>query len=128
MNKAVLLADFGRALGRLEESLLRMAPDDLLRAGCIQYFEFTFELAWKTVKACAEDTGLGDVGSPRSALRQAFKQGWISEEEGWLAMLEARNRLAHTYEASQALAIYGELPEFARQLRRLHAVLSSQEG
>ena len=128
MNKAVLLADFGRALDRLEESLLRPTPDDLLRAGCIQYFEFTFELAWKTVKAYAEDAGLGDVGSPRSALRQAFKQGWIAEEEGWLAMLEARNRLAHTYEASQALAIYGQLSEFAQQLRRLHAVLSSEKG
>jgi nucleotidyltransferase substrate binding protein (TIGR01987 family) len=128
MNKAVLLADFGQALDRFEESLLRPVSDDLLRAGCIQYFEFTFELAWKTVKAHAEDAGLGDVGSPRSALRQAFKQGWIVEEEGWLAMLEARNRLAHTYQASHALAIYGQLPEFSQQLRRLHAVLSREKG
>ena len=126
MNKVVLLVDFGRALDRLEESLLRPAPDDLLRAGCIQYFEFTFELAWKTVKAHAEDAGLGDVGSPRSALRQAFKQGWIADEEGWLAMLEARNRLAHTYEASQALAIYGQLPAFSQHLRGLHGVLSNE--
>jgi len=126
MNKVVLLVDFGRALDRLEESLLRPAPDDLLRAGCIQYFEFTFELAWKTVKVHAEDAGLGDVGSPRSALRQAFKQGWIADEEGWLAMLEARNRLAHTCEASQALAIYGQLPAFSQHLRRLHGVLSSE--
>jgi nucleotidyltransferase substrate binding protein (TIGR01987 family) len=61
-------------------------------------------------------------------LRQAFKQGWIAEEEGWLAMLEARNRLAHTYEASQALAIYEQLPEFSQRLRRLHGALSSEKG
>jgi nucleotidyltransferase substrate binding protein (TIGR01987 family) len=128
MNKVILLDDFGGALDRLEASLLRSELDDLLRAGCIQYFEFTFELAWKTVKAFAEDAGLGDVGSPRSALRQAFKQGWIADEEGWLAMLEARNRMAHTYEASQALAIYGQLGEFSLHLRQLHSALVSDKG
>lgn len=125
MNKKVLLADLGRALVRLEEALQRPVADDLLRAGCIQFFEFTFELAWKTLKAYAEDAGLNDVGSPRSALRQAFKQGWIDQEETWLAMLDARNRMAHTYEASEALAIYGQLPEFATQLRSLHDKLSA---
>lgn len=126
MDKKVLLTDLARALARLEESLQRPAPDDLLRAGCIQYFEFTFELAWKTLKACAEDAGLSDVGSPRSALRQGFKQGWIDHEESWLAMLDARNRMAHIYEASEALAIYAQLPEFAGQLRSLRDKLVAE--
>ncbi len=123
MNKNVLLADFDRAVTRLDEALARPAIDDLLRAGCIQYFEFSFELAWKTVKAFAEDAGLVDIGSPRSALRQAFKQGWVSEEESWLAMLEARNRMAHTYEASEALTIYTQLPAFCQALQRLRDAL-----
>lgn len=124
MNERTLLADFGAALDRLEDALRQPPASDLIRAGCIQYFEFTFELAWKTVKAVAETAGLTDVGSPRASLRQAFRQGWIEDEEPWLAMLEARNRMAHTYAADRALQIYDLLPAFVTQLRRLYTMLN----
>lgn len=124
MDKRTLLADFGAALDRLEEALRQPPASDLIRAGCIQYFEFTFELAWKSVKVVAEAAGLTDVGSPRASLRQAFRQGWIEDEDPWLAMLEARNRMAHTYAADRALQIYDLLPAFAPQLRRLHTRLN----
>jgi nucleotidyltransferase substrate binding protein (TIGR01987 family) len=126
LDRQKLLLDFGKALQQLEAALNRQETDDLLRAGCIQYFEFTFELAWKTVKLVAEDAGLNDIASPRAALKQAFKQGWIGEETIWLSMLDARNRMAHTYEAAQALDIYGSLGNFAKSLRVLHSTLSSQ--
>lgn len=124
MDKRTLLTDLAAALDRLEEALRQPPASDLIRAGCIQYFEFTFELAWKTVKVTAEEAGLMDVGSPRTSLRQAFRQGWIEAEEPWLAMLEARNRMAHTYTAIQALRVYDLLPAFAVQLRRLHTALT----
>ncbi len=123
MDRPTLLRDFGAALTRLEEALREPVTGDLLRAGCIQYFEFTFELAWKTAKSAAEEAGLADVGSPRASLRQAFRQGWIKDEEPWLAMLEARNRMAHTSAPEQAPRIYESLPAFARALRQLHARL-----
>jgi nucleotidyltransferase substrate binding protein (TIGR01987 family) len=123
MDKQKLLLDFGKALEQLEIALARKETDDLLRAGCIQYFEFTFELAWKTVKVFAEDAGLNDVASPRAALKQAFKQGWVEEETIWLSMLDARNRMAHTYEATKALGIYESLGDFAIGLRLLYTTL-----
>ena len=123
MNKDLLLEDFGKALQRLEEALTRPASDELIQAGCIQYFEFTFELGWKTAKALCEHAGLQNVGSPRTALRQAFKQGWIEDESGYMAMLEARNRMSHTYQSIHALDIYAQLPTFAVYLRRLYESL-----
>ena len=120
MNKDLLLEDYGKALQRLEEALARPAADELVQAGCIQYFEFTFELAWKTAKALCEHAGLQNVGSPRTALRQAFKQGWIEEEAGYMTMLEARNRMSHTDQPAHALDVYAQLPGFARSLRRLY--------
>lgn len=125
MKPERLLADFARALAQLESALSMPAEDDVRRAGCIQYFEFCFELAWKTIKAAGERYGLSDLQSPRGCLRQAWRQGWIETEIPWQQMLEARNLMAHTYDARRALAVYESLPGFLAELRRLHQALSA---
>lgn len=124
MKAERLLDELGRALAALEAALAAPAGDDIHRAGCIQYFEFSFELAWKAIKAVGESYGLPDLNSPRGCLRQAFRQGWISRESPWLEMLEARNLMAHTYDARRALSVYGQLPGFLNELRRLHQTLT----
>lgn len=124
MNKDALLQDYEKALGRFESALQTPTDNDLLRAGCIQYFEFSFELAWKTIQAYAADAGIMDVGSPKSCLRHAFKAKWIADEGVWLSMLESRNRMAHTYDAERALEIYDQLPAYATALRDLVGELS----
>jgi nucleotidyltransferase substrate binding protein (TIGR01987 family) len=125
MSPEPLLADFVRALAALEDALATPAEDDVRRAGCIQYFEFCFELAWKTIKAVGVRYGLADLHSPRGCLRQAWRQGWIEAETPWQKMLEARNLMAHTYDARRALTVYESLPGFLAELRRLHQVLSA---
>ena len=119
MNKNTLLQDFEKALGRFELALQTPSVNDLIRAGCIQYFEFSFELAWKTIQACAAEAGMLEVGSPKACLRHAFKLSWIADEGVWLSMLESRNRMAHTYDAERALEIYDQLPAYATSLREL---------
>ena len=119
MDKNTLLQDYEKVLGRFELALQTPPDNDLLRAGCIQYFEFSFELAWKTIQAYAADAGMMDVGSPKSCLRHAFKVKWIADEGVWLSMLESRNRMAHTYDAERALEIYDQLPAYATSLRDL---------
>jgi len=118
MKREKILADLERALGQLSAALKTPADSDLIKAGCIQYFEFCFELAWKTIKAVAASLGL-ECRSPKACLRIAFQQGWIDEEAIWLEMLEARNRLSHTYHAETALAIYTRLPDFQRAMEAL---------
>ena len=119
MDKNTLLQDFEKALGRFELALQTPSDNDLIRAGCIQYFEFSFELAWKTIQAYAADAGTMEIGSPKACLRHAFKMQWIGNEEVWLSMLESRNRMAHTYDAERALEIYDQLPAYAMSLREL---------
>jgi len=41
----------------------------------------------------------------RSTLREAFQLGLIDDGEGWLAMVDARNRTSHTYDEALAHAI-----------------------
>lgn len=118
MDSRALLTDYEQALRQLQSALL-VAPDsDVVKAGCIQYFEFTFELAWKTARLVAGEAGQL-VNSPKAALKQAFANGWISAEDPWLEMLEARNRMAHTYDAKEALKVYSKLPDFATALAEL---------
>ena len=119
MKPEQLLADFAQALNQLEDALKISANHDVIRAGCIQYFEFTFELAWKSIKSTAENEGLDPGGSPKSCLRVAFTQKWIEEEAVWLEMLNARNRMPHTYDAKDALTIYVQLPAFIKPLAEL---------
>lgn len=126
MKPELLLQDFSRALSQFEGALGIPAEHDVIRAGCIQYFEFTFELAWKTIKAIAESEGLDAGGSPKSCLRAAFAQGWIDEEAPWLEMLDARNRMSHTCDAQDALGIYGRLKDFLQPLARLQSALEKR--
>lgn len=100
----IKLNNFRKALSRLSEGITKYDErDDLLRDGVIQRFEFTFELAWKTLKAVFEDEGLRGLNSPKSVLREAFAAELIKDDELWLAMLNDRNSTAHIY--NERLAI-----------------------
>jgi nucleotidyltransferase substrate binding protein (TIGR01987 family) len=123
MKPELWLMDYERALRQLTEALLIEANHDVVRAGCIQYFEFTFELAWKSIKVVSELEGLEPGGSPKSNLRSAFAQGWIDDEAIWLEMLDARNRMSHTYDAQDALSIYDRLASFIGPFEELLARL-----
>jgi len=125
MDRQELFEDFQRALIQLAEALELPADNDVMKAGCIQYFEFSFELAWKTVKRFAEEEGLGDCNSPKSALKSAFASGWISDEEIWLDMLMSRNRMAHTYNSASALTIFEKLPDYLIALQQLRTQLEA---
>jgi nucleotidyltransferase substrate binding protein (TIGR01987 family) len=127
MDKKILIADFARAVQRLTDVLAAPARGDLEKAGCIQYFEFCFELAWKSVRHAAEHQGLGDCSSPKSSLKQAFALNWIDNEEIWLEMLSARNRMSHTYNSEDALKVYDRLQVFGQELGKLLAVLEAQD-
>lgn len=125
-DSAWIVDDFSAALAQLGDALAGPAASNLIKAGCIQYFEFSFELGWKACKIVSADQGLTDCLSPKACLRQAFTQGWIENEAVWLEMLDARNRMAHTYDASKALEIYGSLPRFHAALQRLLHTLQTQ--
>ncbi|GEM_PF-5528256 len=49
----------------------------LQRAGLIQYFEMTFELGWKTLKAVMTYEGLSQLNTPRDVIKHAFESDLI---------------------------------------------------
>lgn len=116
------LGNYARALGRLDEALA-VSPDAPLAVdGTVQRFEFTFELAWKSAKAALEDEGLV-TRTPREALREAMRVGWIADERAWLEMLHDRNLSSHIYSEEVAGEIYARIRTNAPALHALHTTL-----
>ncbi len=96
-----------QAFVRLEKGLSIAKPNDVEKQGIIQSFEFTFELAWKTLKDYLESQGV-TVQFPRETVKEAFHYQIISDGQLWMDMLEKRNQMAHTYDeaaAEQALSL-----------------------
>jgi nucleotidyltransferase substrate binding protein (TIGR01987 family) len=120
MKPEHILPDFKCSVDRFNEAMVMEPVDDVHRAGCIQYFEFTFDLAWKSIQSVAAFYGLESVKSPRVAFKTAFNQGWIEEQEPWLEMLNARNRMSHVYNAEEALGVYMCLNEFLGPFQQLY--------
>lgn len=50
--------NFEKVFLRLNDALLNETPSELEKAGVIQYFEFTFELRWKTLKDYLQEMGV----------------------------------------------------------------------
>jgi nucleotidyltransferase substrate binding protein (TIGR01987 family) len=115
-----------RALGRLEEALAR-PEDEIVRDACIQRFEFTFEMAWRAVQRFAQSEGL-DCVSPRECFRTAFRLGLIDKDARWMAMVEDRNRAAHTYDEASARTIYRALPGYAALFSQLLGRIEERES
>jgi len=97
------LENFGRAMSQLETACKKDEYSDLERAGLVQIFEFSFELAWKTLKDLLFTEGY-DEKTPRSVIRRSFEVEYISEDdaETFLDALKKRNLLSHTYEEKVA--------------------------
>ena len=96
----------------------------LEKEGVIQRFEYTMELAWKTLKDYLESENVVlDQITPRTVIRRAFEAGIIQQGEAWQNALDARNRMSQTYSfetferviadiRASYLAAFTELHEF----------------
>lgn len=103
------LEEYTNALNRLREGLKKSEneEDDLYIDGILQRFEFTFELAWKTMKDYMEYEGIiNKIGSPREIIKSGFAEGIIEDGEVWIKMMLARNSLAHIYDEATSREIY----------------------
>ena len=105
-----LLIDFKSASERLKEVLAAEATEFNQDAG-IQRFEFTFELSWKLMKSLVEFKGKS-CASPRYCIRLAADMEIVNDPESWIAFLNDRNALSHTYKQEFAKQVYSRLKKF----------------
>lgn len=108
--------DYKNALNKLEEALTENIEElsenakQIIIDGALHRFEFTFELAWKTIKDYLEYMGITEkTGSPRENIQQAFKQGIIEDGEIWIQIMLSRNELSHLYDEQASRRIYNDI-------------------
>lgn len=104
-----IFSDFQKGLVNLR-SAIEHAEDDLDIDGTIKRFELCYELSWKLIKAYLEDKGI-ICRNPRDCFKEAFINGLIGDEDGWIKMIEDRNYLVHTYTFEESRKIFEHIKE-----------------
>ncbi len=65
-------SNYEKSLVHLEQTVQKELLNDIEKAGLIQFFEVSFELAWKLMKDYLTAEGY-DVKSPRESIKKAFE-------------------------------------------------------
>ena len=98
--------DFEKALEKLKQAFLE-EPTELVIDGTLQRYEFTFELAWKTIKDYLDYNGIvSNISSPRNVIQQAYQSKIIKNGDIWIQMMLDRNLLSHLYDEKKSREIY----------------------
>jgi nucleotidyltransferase substrate binding protein (TIGR01987 family) len=125
------LHNYQRALKQLTRFMEKENLNELEEQGLIQSFEYTYELAWNTIKDLFEAQGESGILGSRDAFRLAFRRGLVEQGEVWMDMIKKRGLTSHTYDEQVAREIVTRIrtvyfAEFVRLAKRLGAL--SQEA
>jgi len=107
MSNEIILQNLKRAVKKLEE-VLALEKTEITRDSAIKRFEICFDLSWKSIKNYAKEQGV-ECYSPRECFKVAFQLKLISEEDGWLKLIEDRNLSFHLYSEEKSDQIYSSL-------------------
>ena len=105
--------NFEKAYSSLQESIDALDKDEsnlFIRDSLILRYEYTIELAWKTLKDYLEYEGFINISSPKKVIRQALNAEYITNPL-WLKALDDRNKTSHAYDESMAKEITIEIRE-----------------
>ena len=101
--------NYGKALAQLKKFLDKGELSELEAQGLIKAFEYTYELAWKTLSDLLKELGFEDVVGPRPVIEESFNQRLIHNGKSWLQMIKSRNLTSHTYNTDTAQQISTEI-------------------
>ena len=108
---------------------LSLDLQDALKAGVIQNFEFTYEMAWKFIKRWLEKnygSQVVDGVTRRELFRLAAESHLINDVEEWMLFHRARNQTSHTYDEQIALEVYDNSIQFLPVVEHLYQQLSAK--
>jgi nucleotidyltransferase substrate binding protein (TIGR01987 family) len=105
----------------------------LEQQGLIQSFEYTHELAWKTLKDFLEQRGASGLYGSRDVTRLAFANGLLHDGETWMEMIQSRNQTTHLYDENLVAQIALKIEKsYGRRLfeleKTLEDIVKKEEG
>jgi len=96
---------YNKAFGQLKRFVETEDLNEMESQGLIKAFEYTYELAWKTLQDLLEYKGYQNIAGPRPVIEQSYQDGYITDGNLWMAMHQSRNLTSHTYEEATAKEI-----------------------
>lgn len=129
-------SNYQKALNQLNDGVNLAKTRELNKLekqGLIQAFEYTHELAWKTMKDFIISRGSLEIFGSKDSTREAFRLGIIDNGDVWMSMIQSRNLTSHTYDEATTekivrLVIDEYLPEFLKLNGRLSELKQKEAG
>ncbi len=116
-------SNYTKAFRRLSDAVelsQNRSLSELEIQGVIQGFEYTFELAWKTIKDYLGDQQV-DVKFPRDVIKQGFQYDLVDDGDIWIDMMRKRNLMSHAYDEATARTAYELIrTQYFEQLRKMY--------
>lgn len=136
---ALDLSSLQKAVASLESSInvasslikgeVDTAIEQVIRAGVIQNFEFTYELCVKFIKRWIEVNISGsnpDTVTFKELLRTAAESQLIHDVDDWVEYRDARNETAHTYDNDKADDVFNVSLNFVKDAKQLLLILEKK--
>lgn len=114
---------------RLAINNISAEEKEVIIAGVIQNFEFTYELCWKFMKRWLElnlQPGILDGVTRKELFRNALEQKLITDFSSWVRYHELRNATSHTYNREVADEIYSITNDFLEHATYLLKALEAR--
>lgn len=103
--------NYGKALAQLQEFMDHGELNKFEEQGLIKAFEYTYELAWNTIKDFYTYQGVTEIQGSRDAFKMAASRGLILNVEVWMEMVNSRIKTVHTYDEEVADEIAQDIAE-----------------
>lgn len=116
---------FDKALARLHEAV-DADETAMVRDALIQRFEFTYELAWKSMFYWLRVQGEQVPEMVNPVIQAAFRCGLVSDATVWEQIKHSRNETSHTYNEQMAVKVASFVR--ARALAALDALLAKLQS
>jgi nucleotidyltransferase substrate binding protein (TIGR01987 family) len=123
LERAVKVAD------KMIEGDVETDQEEVIRAGVIQNFEFTYELCWKFIQRWLEVNAVGQIvfrSTMKELFRMAAERQLIQDVEAWFEYHKARNKTSHIYDEVVAESVYEAALRFLSDAKALLKTLEDR--
>lgn len=102
-------SNYKKVFDKLERYCSVEHMNEMEEQGLIKAFEYTYELAWKTLQDLLHEKGFEQIVGPKPVIDQSFQNGYIQNGQAWVRMHKSRNLTSHTYDSLTAEEIATEI-------------------
>jgi len=110
-KEGIVTVEFEKAVSKFQDAL-NQPKNEFIRDSVIQRFEFSVELAWKTVRKVMGTP----TSAPKDVVREMAQNLYITDVDLWLRAIDMRNLTSHTYKEDLAEQVYNFASLFLPEL------------